>query len=274
MGICASDEGASYDVDTGDVKVQFQAAEEKKAPAKPVKAAPEPVESVALKAVRMKRREDIFAASVNLDEKYEPPVHEKDEETSKQLTTALQGHFLFTQVDDKDIKTVVDAMEKEVYQPDGVIIQQGACENGARRQFVLPSQNRRRRVRARTVPSRVRSVSSGYLSPLIVGFGSLFSSPLPPLFSLFILSLVGDHGEKATTFYVMTSGASSVYVGTNKVHAYEPGGAFGELALLYSCPRQATIKADEPGTTVYKLDNKTFRYILAHTSKKNNNSSR
>ena len=133
MGICASDEGveASYEVDNG-MKVDVKKS---KASPKPKKAAaPEPVESVALKAVRMKRREDIFTASVNLDEKYEPPVHPKDEATHKQLTTALQGHFLFTQVDDKDIETVVLAMDKEVHQPGGVIIQQGKFKGRA---FVL-----------------------------------------------------------------------------------------------------------------------------------------
>ena len=255
MGICASDEAASYDVDTDDVKVEFTKEKKevaKKPAAKP--AAPEPVESVALKAVRMKRREDIFTASVNLDEKYEPPVLEKDEETSKQLTAALQGHFLFTQVDDKDIQTVVLAMEKEVYQPEEVIIQHGES-------YALLSWWRHRETAGPVSCSREISEPISILPLFYPPFSTLYDIP-------------GDHGEKATTFYVMTSGASSVYVGTNKVHAYEPGGAFGELALLYSCPRQATIKADKADTTCYRLDNKTFRYILAHTTKKNNDTSR
>jgi cAMP-dependent protein kinase regulator len=43
--------------------------------------------------------------------------------------------------------------------------------------------------------------------------------------------------------------------------AYEPGDAFGELALLYNAPRAATIKA-KTKCLLWVLDRSTFNYIV------------
>lgn len=48
---------------------------------------------------------------------------------------------------------------------------------------------------------------------------------------------------------------------------YEPGEAFGELALLYNAPRAATIQADEPGL-LYVLDRNTFNHIVKDAAAK------
>jgi cAMP-dependent protein kinase regulator len=44
------------------------------------------------------------------------------------------------------------------------------------------------------------------------------------------------------------------------------GNSFGELALLYTCPRAATVTATEE-TTLYRVDQKTFRFILQNQTK-------
>lgn len=43
--------------------------------------------------------------------------------------------------------------------------------------------------------------------------------------------------------------------------AYQPGEAFGELALLYNAPRAATITANED-CLLWKLDRDTFNHIV------------
>lgn len=57
----------------------------------------------------------------------------------------------------------------------------------------------------------------------------------------------------ASKFYVLERGAADVLLrkeewgAERRVHAYAPGAAFGELALLYSAPRAATVQATADG---------------------------
>lgn len=48
----------------------------------------------------------------------------------------------------------------------------------------------------------------------------------------------------------------------DKVTTIEPGGSFGELALMYNAPRAATVISAEAGCTLWALDRITFRRIL------------
>lgn len=47
----------------------------------------------------------------------------------------------------------------------------------------------------------------------------------------------------------------------NVVGSATVGAAFGELALLYSCPRAATVVARD-ASTLFRVDQKAFRFIL------------
>lgn len=47
-----------------------------------------------------------------------------------------------------------------------------------------------------------------------------------------------------------------------QVATIEPGGSFGELALMYNAPRAATVVSAEAGSTLWALDRVTFRRIL------------
>lgn len=53
----------------------------------------------------------------------------------------------------------------------------------------------------------------------------------------------------------------SCYKGADKVLALQQGSYFGEIALLMSKPRQATVKADE-NVELLVLDRKTFTRVM------------
>lgn len=80
-------------------------------------------------------------------------------------------------------------------------------------------------------------------------------------------------GEEGDNFYVVDSGEFEVYVQPSskeeriKVATISLGGSFGELALMYNCPRAATVKASAP-SILWALDRATFRKILYDTTSK------
>lgn len=67
-------------------------------------------------------------------------------------------------------------------------------------------------------------------------------------------------------FEVYVNSAGSLQAGPDglgaKVATIEPGGSFGELALMYNAPRAATVISADPGSTLWALDRITFRRIL------------
>jgi cGMP-dependent protein kinase len=74
---------------------------------------------------------------------------------------------------------------------------------------------------------------------------------------------------EADWFYILESGQCSALKNGRKVKTYPGQGSFGELALLYSAPRAASIRADTQ-STMFKLDRETFRHALAKSEHSNN----
>ena len=78
----------------------------------------------------------------------------------------------------------------------------------------------------------------------------------------------GDDGDN---FYVIEKGEYDVLIKNgqkeNKVATLRDKGFFGELALLYNCPRNATIISTGEGT-LWGLDQKTFRQIVVKATAK------
>jgi cAMP-dependent protein kinase regulator len=74
-------------------------------------------------------------------------------------------------------------------------------------------------------------------------------------------------GEEGDYFYIVEKGTFSVLVDKKHVGTIGEGKSFGELALVYNTPRQATIRADTPGT-LFSLDRHTFKYTLANNMEK------
>ena len=73
-----------------------------------------------------------------------------------------------------------------------------------------------------------------------------------------------QQGDKGDYFYVVESGAVDFLVNGSKVgSASGKSKSFGELALLYTAPRAATVVAATEGSLkLFRVDRKSFRYIL------------
>lgn len=64
---------------------------------------------------------------------------------------------------------------------------------------------------------------------------------------------------------MVESGTFTVLVDGKPVSQFAEGNSFGELALLYNSPRQATVRADT-NAVVYSLDRDTYRFLIAQSS--------
>jgi cAMP-dependent protein kinase regulator len=76
----------------------------------------------------------------------------------------------------------------------------------------------------------------------------------------------GDAGHEVDNFYIVETGECEVLIargGSVPKHFsnIKPGGYFGELALMYSTPRAATVRATQD-STLWAVDRTTFRRIL------------
>ena len=70
-----------------------------------------------------------------------------------------------------------------------------------------------------------------------------------------------NEGDKGDYFYVLREGKVNFLKGTKQVGTGKRGNSFGELALLYSAPRAASVVSTTP-CKLYRLDQITFRSIL------------
>ena len=72
-------------------------------------------------------------------------------------------------------------------------------------------------------------------------------------------------GETGDYFYVVDNGTVRFEVDGRKVGSCGRGGSFGEMALLYNCPRSASCIA-QTACTLWIVDQKTFRFMLANST--------
>lgn len=78
-------------------------------------------------------------------------------------------------------------------------------------------------------------------------------------------------GQEGDCLFVLAQGTCSctkVFPGNTDptfLKRYQPGEAFGELALLYNAPRAATITSDDE-SLLYVLDRQTFNHIVKDAS--------
>jgi len=77
-------------------------------------------------------------------------------------------------------------------------------------------------------------------------------------------------GADGDNFYVVQRGAFTALVHGKPVHEYDNEGCFGELALMYNCPRAASIVCRSDGI-LWALDRMTFRRILLRVAQEKAN---
>jgi len=78
-------------------------------------------------------------------------------------------------------------------------------------------------------------------------------------------SIIIRQGEVGDFFYVVEEGHVSFSVDGNHVGACTRGASFGELALLYNCPRAATCLANTD-CRLWKVEQHSFRHMLANNT--------
>ena len=83
--------------------------------------------------------------------------------------------------------------------------------------------------------------------------------------------LIIKQGDDGDNFYVVETGIYDIFIesenGRKKIATIDGKGSFGELALMYNCPRAATIVAVSQGT-LWCLDQKVFRAIVVTAAAK------
>jgi cAMP-dependent protein kinase regulator len=103
-------------------------------------------------------------------------------------------------------------------------------------------------------------------------FSDLSSRDLQPLIAAFEICFFAanqtiiSQGEPGDFFYVIQEGKVKFQVNDKTVGRAGKGNSFGELALLYTCPRAATVIASKE-TRLFRVDQMTFRFILQNQTK-------
>ena len=78
--------------------------------------------------------------------------------------------------------------------------------------------------------------------------------------------------ENGDCLYIVEEGNLECYKKTKNseklIKTYSSGDSFGELALLYNCPRAATIKCQSKKCILWSLDRETFNFIVRDAANK------
>jgi CRP-like cAMP-binding protein len=76
-----------------------------------------------------------------------------------------------------------------------------------------------------------------------------------------------NQGDDGDYFYTVLQGEIEFLINDKQVGTAGPGVSFGELALLYTCPRAASVKALDD-VVLFRVDQTCFRYLLKNLTEK------
>lgn len=94
-------------------------------------------------------------------------------------------------------------------------------------------------------------------------FSSLFCRD-PELVDLKAGETLFEEGDEGDVMYVLVSGTAEVSIKGHVVEHAMLGAVFGELAVIESAPRSATVTATSD-CTVARIDEKRFRFLVSET---------
>jgi cAMP-dependent protein kinase regulator len=141
----------------------------------------------------------------NVKKAFTPPVYPKTDDQKDRIKAVLLKSFLFKNLEEADLQTIIGAMQEKV------------CSNGER------------------------------------------------------LIEQGDE-DNADCMFVVETGTMNCFkkLGEEEklVKVCEEGAAFGELALLYNCPRAASVVAAKDKNVLWRLDRETFNHIVRDAAQK------
>ncbi len=83
------------------------------------------------------------------------------------------------------------------------------------------------------------------------------------LYSLEAGIVLFEQGQDGNFFYIIKEGEISVHINKKKIRIMKAGQGFGELAMLHSAPRSATI-ISETHLKVWAMERRNFRKIIDH----------
>lgn len=79
--------------------------------------------------------------------------------------------------------------------------------------------------------------------------------------------MIIKEGDEGDNFYIIEQGLFVALKDEKEVFTYENKGSFGELALMYNCPRAATVLSKSSGT-LWCVDRLSFRNIIVVSTAK------
>jgi len=263
------------------------------------------------------RRQSVSAAATadNMAamSKWEKKVHPKSDEEKARIKGILSENFMFKNLDDEQMATIVDAMapveksdgediikqgdqgdnyyildqgDADVYKNDKKLVTFKASEgsHGFGELAIMYNAPRAATIRAAGA-CKLWAVDQLTFKKIVVDstvakrnkYNELLAKvPILETLEEYERMTVADalkeekfssgarilqQGDPGDSFYIIKTGSVSCMQGDKEVLALSEGAYFGEIALLTSKPRQATVVAKED-TVCLSLDRKTFKRVM------------
>jgi len=190
----------------------------------------------------------------NVPKKFTPPDYPKTDEQKSRIKSVLKESFLFSSLEPKDFDIIVGAMQEKVCDPGTRIIEQGddgdclfVVEEG---QMNCYKKTAKEAIAAELDPQKVKDLKK------LARDQGVTEQEIED-------SDEAEQPKKALIKLIVDKTPPK----ENLVKECKAGDAFGELALMYNCPRAASVVAHEK-CVLWQLDRETFNHIVRDAASK------